>query len=222
MGNASEITEGKEAKMMLAQKHVRNFMSLISLDESVTEEQMAKLQSFATPEVQAELEARRNASRDEVARREKSRADRMANRPDQLASGDLSAHVDKYDFKSENVIELLKQLQAKFEDEKLATIKAETNRQNAYKLAKLARDNAISAAQEAAAKKTTERKRVEKLIADAEKEKDDETTDLEVDSKALKDIKAQCAMKKGEWEQRSSTRDGEIKAMDAAQHPRRS
>jgi hypothetical protein len=133
-----------------------------------------------------------------------------------LEEFDHIAHTDKYDFKSENVIELLKQLQAKFEDEKLATIKAETNRQNAYKLAKLARDNAISAAQGAAAKKTTERKRVEKLIADAEKEKEDEETDLEVDSKALKDIKAQCAMKKGEWEQRSSTRDGEIKAMDAA------
>merc|ERR1719405_251360 len=79
MGNASEITEGK-AKMLLAQKHVRTIISLISLDESVTEEQMAKLQSFATPEVQDELEARRNASRKEMERRKASRADRMAER----------------------------------------------------------------------------------------------------------------------------------------------
>merc|ERR1711862_987197 len=44
----------------------------------------------------------------------------FAARPDQLAEGDLAAHTDKYDFKSENVIELLKQLKLKFEDDKLA------------------------------------------------------------------------------------------------------
>merc|ERR1719252_256176 len=68
-------------------------------------------------------------------------------RPDQLAAGDLSKHTDKYDFKSENVIELLKQLKLMFEDEKLAGTKAETNAINAYELAKEARDNAIDAAE---------------------------------------------------------------------------
>jgi len=38
-------------------------------------------------------------------------------RPDQLAKGDLAKHTDKYDFKSENVIELLKQLKLSFEDD---------------------------------------------------------------------------------------------------------
>jgi len=41
-----------------------------------------------------------------------------------LAEGDEAAHFDKYDFKSENVIELLKQLKLKFEDDKLAGTKA--------------------------------------------------------------------------------------------------
>merc|ERR1719183_2458193 len=67
-------------------------------------------------------------------------------RPDQLAAGDLAKHTDKYDFKSENVIELLKQLKLAFEDDKLAGTKAETNAINAYDLAKAARDNALKAA----------------------------------------------------------------------------
>jgi len=199
----AECEHTVDLSMLLAQKHVRKFLSLISLGTSVTQEQVAKLQSFATPE-------------DEVAMREKSRAERMANRPDQLASGDLSAHVDKYDFKSENVIELLKQLQKKFEDDKLATVKAETNRQNAYELAKKARDNAIAAAQKADAKKTEERGRVEKLIEEAKLSLSDESSNLEVDYKALKDTKAQCALKRAEWEKRSSVREDEIKAIDAA------
>ena len=67
-------------------------------------------------------------------------------RPDQLAAGGLAAHEDKYDFKSENVIELLKQLKLKFEDDKLAGTKAETNAINAYDLTREASDNAHKAA----------------------------------------------------------------------------
>merc|ERR1719198_1179794 len=67
-------------------------------------------------------------------------------RPDQLAEGDLAKHTDKYDFKSENVIELLKQLKLKFEDDKSAGTKAETNAINAHELATEARDNAHEAA----------------------------------------------------------------------------
>merc|ERR1719446_1767943 len=77
-------------------------------------------------------------------------------RPDQLAAGDLEKHTDKYDFKSENVIELLKQLQLKFEDDKLAGTKAETNAINAYDLAKEARDNSIDAAEKSKKQKEKE------------------------------------------------------------------
>merc|ERR1712083_1126529 len=77
------------------------------------------------------------------------------------AKGDLEAHVDKYDFKSENVIELLKQLKLKFEDDQLAGTKAETNAVNAYDLSKQARDDAIKAA-----KKSKENK--EKMLAEVE------------------------------------------------------
>merc|ERR1719498_354861 len=87
-------------------------------------------------------------------------------RPDQLAAGDLDDHVDKYDFKSENVIELLKQLKLKFEDDKLAGTKAETNAVNAYELAKSARDNAIDAAEKSKDKKEKGLAECKKCIAD--------------------------------------------------------
>jgi hypothetical protein len=57
---------------------------------------------------------------------------------------------------SENVIELLKTLKLKFEDDKLAGTKAETNAVNAYSLSKRARDNAEKAATKSKKQKTTE------------------------------------------------------------------
>merc|ERR1719456_1430557 len=106
MTSAQGSTEG----LLQVQRHVRKVLALMSVDSSVTEEQLNALQALG--------------------------------RPKQLAEGDLDAHVDKYDFKSENVIELLKQLQMKFEDDKLAGTKAETNAQNSHDQAEEARDNA--------------------------------------------------------------------------------
>jgi DNA repair exonuclease SbcCD ATPase subunit len=137
-------------------------------------------------------------------------------RPELKAEGDLKAHVDKYDFKSENVIELLKELKLKFEDESLALTKAETNSINAYDLSKQARDDSIAAAEKSKDKKEKELAGVESAIADAEKQKKDTEDDLAADSKSLSDTEDACATKKSEWETRSKTRTLEIEAMDAA------
>merc|ERR1711865_1013468 len=67
-------------------------------------------------------------------------------KPAQKAKGDLAKHTDKYDFKSENVIELLKGLKMKFEDDKTEATTEETNSLNAYALSKEARDNTEDAA----------------------------------------------------------------------------
>merc|ERR1719321_2624492 len=71
-----------------------------------------------------------------------------------MASGDYAGHQKSYSFKGGNVLELLKQLELKFEDDLLAVEKAETNSVNAYNLAKDARDNAIEAAEKARDEKT--------------------------------------------------------------------
>ena len=73
--------EGAEAKTekgaALAQRHVKMVLALVNLKATV--QQRAGLEALADPK----------------------------SRPDQLAAGGLAAHEDKYDFKSENVIELL-------------------------------------------------------------------------------------------------------------------
>jgi hypothetical protein len=176
-----------EAKMLLAQHHVKMVLSLVG--KKATEVQRRGLEAFAKP-------------------REK---------PDEFfAKGDLGAHVDKYDFKSENVIELLKQLKLKFEDDKLAGTKAETNAVNAYDLAKEARDNAKKAANKSKDKKEKELSEVESAIADAEKKLKDTEDDLAADSKSLEDTEDNCATRKSEWETRTETRKLEIAAMDEA------
>jgi chromosome segregation ATPase len=176
-----------EAKMLLAQHHVKMVLSLVST--KATEKQRKGLEEFVKPR----------------------------ERPDeQYAKGDLAAHTDKYDFKSENVIELLKQLKLAFEDEKLAGTKAETNAINAYDLAKEARDNAKKAANKSKDKKEKELSQTESDIKDAEGKLKDTEDDLAADSKSLEDTEDQCSTRKDEWETRSKTRTLEIAAMDEA------
>merc|ERR1719215_521802 len=139
-----------------------------------------------------------------------------AGRPKQLAEGDESAHVDKYDFKSENVIELLKQLKLKFEDDKLAGTKAETNAINAYKLAKRARDNAIKAATKSKNQKERKLGETKSNIADAKKNLKNTKADKEADTTSLEDTEKAIRVKTSEWEERSNTRKLEIEAMDQA------
>jgi DNA repair exonuclease SbcCD ATPase subunit len=137
-------------------------------------------------------------------------------KPELKAAGDYESHVDKYDFKSENVIELLKQLKLKFEDDELAGTKAETNAINAYELAKQARDDAIKAATDSKEKKEKEKAATESAIADSEAIMKTATEDLAADSTTLTDTEDSCATKASEWATRSKTRAHEIEAMDVA------
>merc|ERR1719506_531276 len=133
---AMESAETKtEKSASLAQHHVKMVLALVST--KVSESQRSVLESFA----QSKPGARKNEAE---------------KRPKQLAAGDEEAHVDKYDFKSENVVELLKQLALKFEDDRLAGTKAETNAQNAHDLSMRARKNAREAADKSRKKKSTE------------------------------------------------------------------
>jgi len=137
-------------------------------------------------------------------------------RPKFEAKGDRAKHVKKYAFKSGSVIEILKQLSLKFQDEKLAATKAETNSLNAHALAKDSQQDAIK---QATASKTEK----EKLLGDA---KDDRTkmeaslksaeSDLSDDSDTLEKTKKSCAVKQAEWSERSETRKLELEAMQMA------
>jgi len=184
---ALEGAESKtEAKMLLAQDQVKMVLKMTVL--KMTKDQRQRLAVFAEPK----------------------------KRPDQLAKGDLNKHVDKYDFKSENVIELLKELKLKFEDDKLTGTKEETNAVNSYDLSKEARDNALDAANASKKKKTRELAETDASITATEKQLGLTKKDLADDSKSLADTRDACRIKTSEWEERSNTRSLEIEAMNQA------
>merc|ERR1712194_23858 len=63
--------------------------------------------------------------------------------------GSRADHVQKYKFMSGNIIELMKGLQSDFEEQLLATNKAEQNAVNAFQLSSAARQDMVDAAKAA-------------------------------------------------------------------------
>jgi len=135
---------------------------------------------------------------------------------DVQAKGDEAGHVKKYNFKSGNIIELLKELKLKFEDEQVAGEKEETNAVNSHNLAKDARDNAISAATDSKEEKTTLLGETNEALSAASADLADTKDELDSDSNTLGSTQKQCSVKNSEWEERSEIRNGELAAMSAA------
>jgi len=135
---------------------------------------------------------------------------------DVAAMGDRAKHVKKYSFKSGNVIELLKQLLLKFEDDLVEVEKEETNSLNAYSLAKDARDNAKKAAEESKKEKETILGEVESELAEAKGDLKDTQDELAADTKTLGSTEKSCSVKKSEWAERSEVRSNEIEAIETA------
>jgi len=133
-----------------------------------------------------------------------------------LAHGDEAKHIKKYSFKSGNIIELLKSLLGTFEKELSTAIKEETNSQNAYDLAKQARDASSGVKQQSKDEKTQFSADIKGDIAQLESSKKSTTEDLEVDSKSLGSAKTSCIVKKQEWQERSAVREAELEALTTA------
>jgi len=133
-----------------------------------------------------------------------------------MAAGDASSHVKKYSFKSMGIVELLKKLQEKFEDERLAVQKAETNAVNNYNLAKQAREAKITAAEKSKTEKTDLLAEVDGELSDAKSDLANTQQDLDADSGSLEETTKSCEVKKSEWDERSEIRKGEIEAMGVA------
>merc|ERR1719515_254154 len=115
--------------------------------------------------------------------------DFVSGKPDVKAKGDLNTHVKKYSFKSDNVIDLLKELKLKFEDDLTAADAAETNSANQYALEKSARDNAETAAEKSKGQKSTSLSETKTSLATAEGDLKDEKADLKADSETLSKTK---------------------------------
>lgn len=139
-----------------------------------------------------------------------------ATRPKLEAEGDNDDHIQDYAFKSHSVIEMLKDLKAKFEAEQLSAEKGETNSLNAFALSSDAQNNAIDAAKASLQTKTTENSTLTTRVAEKKSALDTATSALNDDTSLLSTSKKQCALKKSEWEERSAIRKSELEALAAA------
>jgi len=137
-------------------------------------------------------------------------------RPELKAEGDYEDHIQKYDFKSQKVIELLKELKLKFEDEDVAATKAETNALNAYELAKQARGDVRTASSATKGVKEGERDGAIGDLSLAQSDYNNTRDDLIADSATLGTTKETCGLKHTEWEERSATRGKEREAIETA------
>merc|ERR1719313_2186007 len=113
-----------------------------------------------------------------------------------------------YTFKSGSVIELLKDLVAKFEKDKIDADKAETNAIQAYELESKARSHAKDAAKDSKEEKEAAKTSAEEDLSEAE-------ASLE-DTKSLEDMDKTCSIKASEWEERTKTFTGEQEAIAMA------
>mmetsp|Transcript_1969 Transcript_1969/g.4444 ORF Transcript_1969/g.4444 Transcript_1969/m.4444 type:complete len:736 (+) Transcript_1969:68-2275(+) len=135
---------------------------------------------------------------------------------DMFSKGELESHSKKYHYKSGNVVELLKELKQTFEEKRVEATKAETASANDYELSKSARDSAMGAATDAQGQKTMLLGEVEGALAQAKQDLIDTKDTLAADSKSLKETTLACTMKREEWEERTSVREDELKAMASA------
>merc|ERR1719262_674644 len=121
-----------------------------------------------------------------------------------------------YTFKSGAIIETFKSMKAEFEAEKLDSTSAETNKLNAYNLAKQARDTALDTAKSSKKEKEDIKGDKEGDKANSETSKSETEGALDGDSATLEQTDKECKTVSGEWEERSGIRANEIKAMDMA------
>merc|ERR1719313_622651 len=114
------------------------------------------------------------------------------------------------------IIETFKGMEDGFEHDKLDTHEREANAQNAYNLAKVARDGAIKAAKENKKEKESIKADKESELAQAQDALAAEEKEYAGDAATLDSTDAECKKTNEAWAQRSKVRDGEIEAMGMA------
>mmetsp|Transcript_77260 Transcript_77260/g.201101 ORF Transcript_77260/g.201101 Transcript_77260/m.201101 type:complete len:719 (+) Transcript_77260:39-2195(+) len=171
-----------------------------------------------TPEVHRAL-AKLQASADDATPQSSNVAEFLevvAGKPLKDGRGDQAKHVQPYNFKSGNVIELLGSLKTNFEDELVAANTAETDSINEYELAKQARDNMIDLNKAAADEKKDTLKSVQGDLVQFKSDLKSAADDLQSDGRKRRAIEKKCSARAREWEQRCMVRDEELKAMATA------
>jgi len=121
-----------------------------------------------------------------------------------------------YEFKSGNVIELLKQLKVKFQDDLKDAHNEETASVNAYTLEANSRDSALKACKDQHDALSKALPDVQTALTDADAKLKDTKNDHTEDSKSLESTSKECNLKKMEFDERAKVREQEIKALEKA------
>merc|ERR1740123_1792413 len=213
--DADEIREGEAKLYEAADKDFEDTIKAIG--DAITALEDAKKSTSAASLAQTKMEAVAKLPLVLEQLSDEQQAELLADpKKEILSKGMAKAHEKKYTFKSNNVVDLLKELKLKFEDDRVTATKEETNSLNQYELAKEARKAAIAAAKDAKSEKEESLGTVQKDLATAESDLKNTKEDLEADEKSLADTEKSCMMKKTEWEERSEIRKNEMEAMEAA------
>jgi len=195
-----EESKEKTESALLAQKKVQAVLPFLEKEAEV--EQRAQLAAFLQAQIMDEPEEKKPEAKEE--------------RPELKSKGDYEGHIDKYSFKSSSVIEMLKTLKLKFEDEQIASNKAETNAINSYDLALNSREEVKARKEDSKKAKSTELSDTQTALEEAENELGDTKKDLAADESTLEETQKSCAVKASEWAERSDTRAKEMEAMKVA------
>merc|ERR1719420_1171 len=114
------------------------------------------------------------------------------------------------------IIETFEDMEGDLEHDKLDVHQREANAQNAYELAKKARDFAIETAKDNKKEKEDIKAEKESELAKAETDLAAEEQELAADTATMESTDQECKMVNEGWEQRSAIRTGEIEAMEMA------
>jgi len=121
-----------------------------------------------------------------------------------------------YDFKSGDIIEMMKTMKLDFEDQKTDLEKAETEALNAHLLADAAKQQEIDAIDRSLTTKNEVKSAKESDLATAKSDLKDATDAHNTAQKVLSDTTTTCKTRADEWAERSERRAGEIQAMSEA------
>eukprot|EP00933_Yihiella_yeosuensis_P020671 TRINITY_DN1651_c0_g2_i3.p1 TRINITY_DN1651_c0_g2~~TRINITY_DN1651_c0_g2_i3.p1 ORF type:complete len:701 (+),score=237.55 TRINITY_DN1651_c0_g2_i3:68-2170(+) len=126
-------------------------------------------------------------------------------------TGDPAAR--KYDFKSGNIINMLKKMKNEFTDQKAKLNADESAAATTYMQVKGVSDEQLTVANENKDTKTKFKAEIESTLASLTSDLSNQNEDLAADSKSLKDTQMSCKIKADEFKQRTYMRGQEQEAL---------
>ena len=121
-----------------------------------------------------------------------------------------------YDFQSGGVIKMLKELKAKFEDEKAELEKTEASKKSSHELLMTSLGNQLATSEEAKAEKTQFKTKAEQDLATAKSDLEETEKTLAADIKYRQDLQTECKDKASAFEKSQKLRTEELEAIGMA------